>query len=205
MTTGPLYIIAWVNVENTRGDEKGVLVIWPMSLCLSYVPSSAHSPKPLSYLPILPHQQQSSLLPLAPHSSNYPSLSDYDIAPLTELLSDQPINMQGFRPQPNGRVFRTLATPNAKGISGVATEVGAYVDAVAKDREKERERIRRERENANSLPTKSANLIAENDSMQNGRALLPAFDMSATATPIQQHPGQHFYPSPPNRICPLLI
>lgn len=42
----PTFIIAWLAVQNKQGEEKGIPLIWPLRLCLSYHPPSSASKPP---------------------------------------------------------------------------------------------------------------------------------------------------------------
>lgn len=62
------YVIAWLAVQNKQGEDKGLPIIWPSALCLSYFPGtpSAHARATLKCIPELPSQLQAS--PPAPAS-----------------------------------------------------------------------------------------------------------------------------------------
>ena len=215
ISTGPLYIIAWVSVENKNGEEKGVTVIWPTRLCLSFLPSSpsAHARLPLSYIPRLPSQLQSSSV--LPDTSTHP-LANPDIG-IPGTLHRLPVSGQSFRPSADPtRSLRVLTSPKVEGINKVVTEVGAYVDAIARERERERERIRRERESAHSsqpsrnvvTATADTSLAAVSGVMESSasqtvsqNALLSHTKVSVATIPSQL-PSQLFYPSPPQSNFP---
>lgn len=242
---GASYIIAWINVQNKQGEDKGIVVIWPARLCLSFLPgsASAHTRHPLPYTPDLPPQLQPSPPPPAPPSvpatAASPTSPTHDSAPpALAPLPCQPLRRRTYPVSPNGdslRAFRTLTLARSTDIARVATEVGSYVDAVAKERERERERIRRERESAHGAsasPRTGAGVTPGTGTASRGTAtpgpVLPATTpgmgqqespaVSANAAsspagvqsipsessvdqggvgPSQQHPSQHFYPSPP--------
>lgn len=161
----PGFIIAWVSVENKQGEDKGMFIIYPSSLCLSSIPSSS-SRQPLSYIPELPTPlQPSPHLPSTPPSAmvsrqhsrtNTPLPAPIPIAPVTTPLPLTSISMpSSFPPRPflpssptsdSLRTFRNLTLSKSRDVRRVASEVGGYVDAVARERERERERLKRERE-----------------------------------------------------------
>ncbi|KAJ7574277.1 mediator complex subunit 13 C-terminal-domain-containing protein [Mycena floridula] len=131
------YIIAWIAVENKQGEEKGITVVYPSSLCLSYIPSCVGSRRPLAYIPQLPVPLQAS--PQIPSSTVTPDIS------LPSSPSGPPVLSYSAAPA-TLRAFRTGTASKLKDIQQVAIEVGGYVDAVARERERERERLKRERE-----------------------------------------------------------
>lgn len=162
------YIIAWLAVQNKQGEEKGIPLIWPLRLCLSYhrTSPSTHARSPLKYIPELAAQLQASPPPPAPTMSFSGALPASSSAQSTshssrnQVLSPpmailkRPSIMSS--PTSNSlRSFRTMvlsSRPDARSIKKVAAEVSGYVDAVAKERERERERIRREREGKDKAP-----------------------------------------------------
>ena len=147
------FVLVWVNIENKQGEDKGITVIWPARLCLSFLPSSTstHARTPLPYLPQLPSQLQPS--PKLPSTSIHHVVNEQ--TSLTKGPTSTSDSTRRRRPcrSPTSdslRALRLLTLSLSKDIKKVAFEVGGYVDAVAKEREKERERIRREREMANN-------------------------------------------------------
>ncbi|KAI0051453.1 hypothetical protein FA95DRAFT_278801 [Auriscalpium vulgare] len=176
------YFIAWLSVQNKNGEAKGLTIIWPSSLALSYLPSSSspHARAPLSPLPDLP-------LPLQPSPPPVPAPAPNTLAAVTQSIV-LPENMAtrhqlqpAFRRRTHPRIapgpaalraLRTLClsteTATCSDVGTVAREVGGYVDAVAKERERERERLKREREgitvntNAPSLPVGTTALPTAN-------------------------------------------
>ena len=56
----PSYAIVWVAAQHKQGEEKGVVAIWPISLCIAFSPGAPVAPPPLSAIPILPPQLQPS-------------------------------------------------------------------------------------------------------------------------------------------------
>ncbi|KAF9224428.1 hypothetical protein BS17DRAFT_879901 [Gyrodon lividus] len=152
----PVYIVAWLAVQNKQGEDKGMVIIWPSRLCLSFMASSqsAHARRPLPHLPELPSQLQPSPpppvrlpIPVALSSSEDGNIPT---APATSILTGRPISRR-LCASPTSeylRAFRCLTLSKSSKVGSVASEVSVYVESVAKEREKERERIRRERENA---------------------------------------------------------
>lgn len=61
------FVITWLSVQSKQGEDKGLPVIWPASLCLSYTPHapSLHARSSLRRLPDLPSQLQASPPPPA--------------------------------------------------------------------------------------------------------------------------------------------
>jgi mediator of RNA polymerase II transcription subunit 13 len=197
----PTFIIGWIKVENKQGEDKGITIIYPSSLCLSYVPSSC--PRPLDYIPELPTPLQPSpqVPPAAP--SIFSSLSPSDTGESSSFYSARlPIPVS---PTCDSlRSFRTLTLSKSKDIRQVATEIGGYVDAVARDRERERERLRREREVGTSSSPKISRTVT---STSTSVSMPVEMDITHPAAPTvlqanaSEHsaypPAQNFYPSPP--------
>lgn len=171
----PAYIIAWLSVQNKQGEDKGMPIIWPLRLCLSYHPSSPspHARTPLLYNPELPAQLQASPPPPPPpvplnlssvksstsmlrESSTRPRSPSHQTqsnTPADEQLSAsilrRPRTSTSSPTSDSLRAFRSLTLttlPYVRGMEEVAVEVSGYVNSVAKERERERERMKRERE-----------------------------------------------------------
>ncbi|KAI8984928.1 mediator complex subunit 13 C-terminal-domain-containing protein [Trametes punicea] len=174
----PPYIVAWLAVQNKQGEDKGMPIVWPASLCISYHAGSpsAHARTPLSYIPELPAQLQSS--PPAPASavptaisfaaaaassavsvvdipasaSTPPSLPPLLNAERERLSPSFQRRTSALRSSPTSDSLRALRTltiarkPYARQMKTVASEVSGYVESVVKERERERERLRRERQ-----------------------------------------------------------
>jgi len=201
----PQFIIAWINVENKQGEDKGLIVIYPTALCLSYIPSpSAPSRPPIDSIPQLPVALQPS--PQAPATSSR-TTTPFDNVPLSTpaptpiYLPDPPTPRSPSRTH-YIRAFRTLTLSEANCLTAVATEVGSYVDAVARERERERERLRRERENGTSTsPNLSRSTIAVPPAAP--PPVIPSHTTHSLTTAavlgasILTTPAQDFYPSPP--------
>ena len=173
----PTYVIAWLPVQNKQGEDKGMPIVWPLRLCLSYHPTSPspHSRTPLSYIPELPAQLQASPPPPVPtvptafagvegetsssaaHSREDTPSQGAEASPGQTPLSATMFRRPGAHKSPatldSLRAFRgmTLAPTSAtRSLHVVVGQVSGYVDAVAKERERERERMKREKENAST-------------------------------------------------------
>ena len=181
------YIVVWLAVQNKQGEDKGMPVIWPATLCVSYLPSSpsAHARTTLPYIPELPTQLQASPPPPAatvpaPLSFAMPATPSVEMPASATASSPQvplpptdrlPSSIQRrpslLRSSPTSdslRAFRTLSLsrkPFVRDVKKVASQVGIYVDSVVKERERERERLRRERqeqENAANVRVKAGSI-----------------------------------------------
>jgi len=214
----PTFIIGWIKVENKQGEDKGITIIYPTSLCLSYIPLS--TPRaPLDYIPELPAPLQPS--PQAP--TVMPSVSAMNHSDPPAMPSSTGTSAAFLPHQPSYvtsptseslHSFRALTLSKSRDLRQVATEVGGYVDAVARERERERERLKREREGGSSSSPKMARTTATTPAS----APTPmAVDVTTTSTPMtlatqvspsvipgsSQQPSQppmivqNFYPSPP--------
>ncbi|KAF5371974.1 hypothetical protein D9615_008048 [Tricholomella constricta] len=212
------YIIAWINVENKQGEDKGLLLIYPTALCLSSIPSLSTRP-PLHYIPDLPAPLQPS--PYVSTSAANPIPPSPSITAPAQLQS-QPI-LPSSPTSDSISAFRALTLSKSKDIRQIAAEVAEYVDAVARDRERERERLRRERERDNT----HAGGSSHSRSPKLTRTTVPAVSASATTStssslpppapapsqPVAQPPStitptqtqQSFYPSPPQTNPPIPI
>jgi mediator of RNA polymerase II transcription subunit 13, fungi type len=155
----PMFILAWISVENKQGEDKGIIIIYPSALCLTFISSStlpfSFPPrKLLNYIPELPAPLQPS--PQVPAVLSSASASPSMPAPLENIsMSAQPMELltppsifSGFYSTSSEslRAFHALTLSRSKDLQLVAMEVGGYVDAVARERERERERLKRERE-----------------------------------------------------------
>lgn len=212
------FIIGWIKVENKQGEDKGITIIYPTSLCLSYIPLST-SRAPLDYIPELPAPLQPS--PQAPIVMF--SVSDVTQSGIPSITN--PPHRPSFVTSPTSESLhslRSLTLSKSRDFRQVATEVGGYVDAVARERERERERLKREREGGPSLSPKLARTTATTPAS----APTPmAVDPTNTSAPVslatqvsppvisgstsQQHiqppmPVQNFYPSPP-QLNPIAV
>ncbi|KAG6890759.1 hypothetical protein C0992_012731 [Termitomyces sp. T32_za158] len=205
------YVIAWINVENKQGEDKGVVLIYPIALCLSFTPSPIPPRPPLEHIPSLPTALQPS-----PHISAQPpptsisSASPQTPYPPPSVSYSQPRPVIPSSPSSDSvRAFRALTLSKSRDIHQIAAEIAGYVDAVARDREKERERLKRERESNNNASTSPKFARTAITSATATHSPLP---ISASAplltTPLSlasqppvastsHHPPSNFYPSPP--------
>jgi mediator of RNA polymerase II transcription subunit 13 len=155
--TSTTYVIAWVAVQNKQGEDKGIAIIWPLQLCLAFTASSQspHARRPLPFLPDLPPQlQPSPPPPLPPPVALALSSSDETrlTVPTPSILGGRHISRRPcVSPTSESvRAFRCLTLSKSSKVESVVSEIGMYVESIARERERERERIRRGRENAQS-------------------------------------------------------
>ncbi|EMD41184.1 hypothetical protein CERSUDRAFT_111735 [Gelatoporia subvermispora B] len=172
--SSPTFVIAWLAVQNKQGEEKGIPLIWPARLCITYHPASPspHARNSLSYIPELSAQLQASPPPPAPAipstlssissgialSSDVAGPSVTTIAPEPQTPEHKALpcalgrRIRALTSSPTSdslRAFRTMSLsshPYTRNIHKVAGKVSGYVDSIAKERERERERLKRERE-----------------------------------------------------------
>ncbi|KDQ65114.1 hypothetical protein JAAARDRAFT_108506, partial [Jaapia argillacea MUCL 33604] len=164
----PTFVVAWINIQNKQGEDKGMTIIYPTHLCLTFHPSSpsSHARHVLPFVPELPLQLQPSPSTTSPpvFSATAGSRSS-DVFPLTSAIPTLPmtahprlvhINRVSTATRPRSSslsllTFRSLSlslsTQDARDVRDVAIEAGSYVEDVVRERDRERERIRREREN----------------------------------------------------------
>ena len=170
----PGYVVVWLAVQNKQGEDKGMPVIWPATLCVSYhaTSPSAHARSSLPYIPELPAQLQASPPPPIatvpttlsftmaasspvdiPASSTASTLNSAlpsaDREQLSSSFQRRPTLLRSSPTSDSLRAFRGLSLykrPYYRDVRKVATEVSSYVDSVVKERERERERIRKERQ-----------------------------------------------------------
>ena len=211
------FVIGWIKVENKQGEDKGITIIYPTSLCLSYIPFS--TPRaPLDYIPELPAPlQPSPQVPIVMSSVSGVTQSGSSIANSTGTFTFHPYR-PSFLTSPTSESlhsFRSLTLSKPRDFGEVAAEVGGYVDAVARERERERERLKREREGG---PSSSPKLARTTTTTPASAPTLMSVDVSTASAPAslatqasptvipgstsQQHlqppmPVQNFYPSPP--------
>ena len=173
----PTYVIAWLSVQNKQGEGKGMPIVWPLRLCLSYhsTSPSPHSRTPLEYIPELPAQLQASPPPpisavptafvgvtgAASSSVTYnrgeSPAQDAQASPgqtfPSATISRRPGAHKASASLDSLRAFRGMTlipTPATRSLHAVVGQVSGYVDAVAKERERERERMKREKEHAST-------------------------------------------------------
>ncbi|KAI0829265.1 mediator complex subunit 13 C-terminal-domain-containing protein [Trametes gibbosa] len=199
----PVFVIAWLAVQNKQGEDKGMPIIWPVSLCVSFHASSPspHARTPLSHIPELPSQLQSSPPPpmsavpstfsfatagssaidiparaSTPQSQGFPATIERDR--LSSSFQRRPSLLRSSPTSDSLRAFRTLTLarkPYCRQMKKVASEVSGYVESVVKERERERERLRRER---------------QEQELANQRAKLTNTQPSAPANPSPSAPAQ---------------
>ncbi|KAF8131078.1 mediator complex subunit 13 C-terminal-domain-containing protein [Boletus edulis] len=154
--TSPTFVIAWIAVQNKQGEDKGIAIIWPLQLSLAFTASSqsARARRHLPYIPDLPSQLQPSPPPPPPPSVALAMSSSGETAtlavPTPSVLGGRLISRRPYASPTleSVRAFRCLTLSKSSRVDNVVSEVGMYVESVAKERDRERERIRRERENA---------------------------------------------------------
>lgn len=167
------FVIAWIDIQNEQGVEKGLVIIWPASLCLTLPACTRRAP--LTYLPELPITLQASPIPApatVPISNNGDSPRNSFASPLAATSFSHISDTHGvFSASPfDGHITSTslpcIATndgiyvqymdlslrSNASSLlvpcntRGLSLEIGKYVDSVARERERERERIKKEKD-----------------------------------------------------------
>ncbi len=192
----PTFIVGWIKVENKQGEDKGLTIIYPTKLCLSYLPFSS-SRVYLDYIPDLPAPLQPS-----PPASKFVSASIQSVVRQPSFITS-PTSESLYS-------FRAL-TLASKDLKQVTAEVGGYIDAVARERERERERLRREREfgattspkTTRSSMTPATTAVTSVDQSTSTPAPAPSQPIPSQApqlipTPTSLPTGvQTFYPSPP--------
>jgi mediator of RNA polymerase II transcription subunit 13, fungi type len=217
------FIIGWIKVENKQGEDKGITIIYPTSLCLSYIPFS--TPRtPLDYIPELPAPLQPSpqVSIIMPSVSAVTQSGPPPIANSTGTFTPLHPHRPSFLTSPTSESlhsFRSLTLSKSRDFRQVATEVGGYVDAVARERERERERLKREREGGPSLsPNLARTTVTTPASVPTPMAATTISAPVSLATQVtsvnagstsQQHlqppmPVQNFYPSPP-QLNPIVV
>ncbi|KAF8164920.1 mediator complex subunit 13 C-terminal-domain-containing protein [Crassisporium funariophilum] len=222
------FIIGWIKVENKQGEDKGITIIYPARLCLSYLPFP--SPRaPLDFVPELPAPLQPSPQPAPAFpavSATLSALSDSGRPASTSILSHPNRPTLVSRPTSESlHSFRALTLSKTKDFRQVVTEVGGYVDAVARERERERERIKREREGGPSSSPKLARTTATTpasaptpmsvDTATPAPIAITTTQPTPIHIPLQSHQppvqqlqtsalSQNFYPSPPHTVATVV-
>ena len=156
-------------MQNKQGEDKGTAIIWPISLALSFLPTSPHASRHLPHVPDLPSQLQPSPPPPAATVPASSLTAAFAASPVTSRSSPPPLTPIDLPPALTRRsIVLGAASHNfrARGLSSfqfdpdsssrddvrsIAGEVGEYIEAVVKERERERERLRRERETGPSV------------------------------------------------------
>ena len=147
---GPSYVIAWVAVQNGPGEEKGISVVWPLNLCLTFLPESLQARQGLLSLPELPMSLRlhSSIPPPSSTAVSAPQIAPQDTkSPLSAIPTIPPVELPPRVAVYSARSLLSLPSRVENTVDGVSREVSGFVDYVAKERERERERIKRERDN----------------------------------------------------------
>ena len=165
----PRFLIAWMDVQNKQGEDKGVMVIWPISLAVSFLPNSASplASHQLAYIPDLPSQLQPSPPQPAAAVPAGSLIAAFAASPVTSLgrSPPPPSTPTDLPPALTRRPNVPAAASHKLTVSGlsfqfdpdsssrddiraIAGEAGDYIEAVVKERDRERERLRRERESS---------------------------------------------------------
>ncbi|KAF9643307.1 hypothetical protein BDM02DRAFT_3191865 [Thelephora ganbajun] len=198
---GPSYVTAWVAVQNRRGEEKGISVVWPLSLCLSFLPESPQARQGLSSLPELPTtlRLHSSIPPPSSTTANAPLISPQDIKPaLSAIPTIPPVGLPLRAAVYSARSLQSLPSRIENTVDDVSLEVSRFVDYVAKEREKERERIKRERDNHTNPISSSQPLIIHTNGLEREQtASPPVMDVIVDDNQEQNKP-------PSTEACKLL-
>ncbi|KIL67428.1 hypothetical protein M378DRAFT_185773 [Amanita muscaria Koide BX008] len=173
----PMFIIAQLTIENKQGVDKGLLVIYPTALCLSFSPSTSSLCQPSAHMLDLP-------TPLQPSPQVPPAIP----------TQDKPYGIYSSTSDSLQRI-RLFTLSSHRDIHRVADEVGSYIEAVAREREKERERLKREREEGASSSPSLSRVVAPTPITRSSTSSVDALDQ----LPLQSAPSfqSSFYPSPP--------
>ncbi|RPD62123.1 hypothetical protein L226DRAFT_463453 [Lentinus tigrinus ALCF2SS1-7] len=218
----PTYIVIWLAVQNKQGEDKGMPIIWPASLCVSYHASSpsAHARSSLPYIPELPAQLQASPPPptaAIPTSLSFGSAASPSVditASTTSIPSGErdrlassfirrPSLLRSSLTIDSLRAFRALSLsrkPYYREVRKVATEVNGYVDSVVKERERERERIRRERQEQ-EIAVARAKLASTRPPPEAAPPVSPA--ANPEPAPIPQQEATRATPATPSVSAPV--
>jgi len=179
---GPSFIIAWVAVQNRRGEEKGISVVWPLSLCLAFLPESPQARRGLLPLPELPTSLRlhSAIPPPSSTTANVPLVSPQDIKPTpSNIPTIPPVGLPPRAAVYSARSLQPLPSRSENTVDGVSREVSGFVDYVAKERERERERIKRERDNHTNTVSSSQPPINCTDGVEREQtAFSPVMDVT---------------------------
>jgi mediator of RNA polymerase II transcription subunit 13, fungi type len=194
----PSYVIVWVAVQNRGEEEKGISVVWPLSLCLAFLPESLRAGQALLSLPELPASLRlhSSIPPLSSTTANAPQISPQDIKPtLSAIPTIPPAGLPPCVAVHSARSLLSLPSRMENTVDGVSREVSGFVDYVAKEREKERERIKRERDNHPNLSSSSQPVTTHANNLGRERTPSPPPVVGLTMSNKQE--------SPPEEACGL--
>lgn len=188
---GPSYVVTWVAVQNKRGEEKGVNVVWPLSLCLAFLPESPQARVSLQPLPELPASLRlhSSIPPPSSATAAVPLVFPQDTKPaLSTIPTILPVRLP---PRAAAHSARSLQPPPSRTeitVDGVSREVSRFVDYVAKERERERERIKRERDNPVSAYQP---LVVQTNGLEREQTASSPSVVGATTVDSQETNGPH--------------
>jgi mediator of RNA polymerase II transcription subunit 13 len=186
---GLSYVIAWVAVQNRHGEEKGISIVWPLSLCLAFLPESSQTRQALLPLPELPASLRfhSSIPPPSSTTANVPLISPQDIKPTPSAIPTiPPVGLPPHAAVHSAHSLQSLPSRVENTIDGVSREVSGFVDYVAKERERERERIKRERENHTNTVAPSQPLMNHTDGLESEQIPSSPPIVDATTGDIQE-------------------
>lgn len=172
----PSYIIAWVAVQNKSGGEKGISVVWPLSLCLVFLPESPQASQGLLSLPELPASLRlhSSIPPPSSTTTVLPPIPTQDIKPVLNTIPIiPPVELPPRVAVHSACSLLSLPSRIENTVDGVSREVSGFVDYVAKEREKERERIKRERDNPSNPISSSQPVTISTTDLERERSPSP--------------------------------
>ncbi|KAK2462265.1 hypothetical protein APHAL10511_005571 [Amanita phalloides] len=201
------FIIAQISVENKQGANKGVLVVYPTALCLSFVPSMSNLRQPLEHFLDLPTPLQPSPQVQIPANNKWAPSSLIHIWPMSGVGVHPFVSLTNISTVEYLQAFRSLTLSKHKNIPRVAEEVSSYVESVARERERERERLKREREGASSsprlartsVPTPIASATPSISAIDTpDQHPLPSAVAGTPILPPVPVPPNSFYPSPPH-------
>ncbi|TRM68619.1 mediator complex subunit 13 C-terminal-domain-containing protein [Schizophyllum amplum] len=208
----PRYVVGWISVENRRGEDKGLTIVYPSRLCLTFQNAANSGRRPLEYIPALPAPLQPSPVlanAMPPSLSTIASASAASSAAVSPLPSASPyapvVQVAAVSQDRATCLFRVLTAGRPPGDLGtVAREVSGYVDAVAKEREKERERLRQMRSTSGNVPKITVNeqpVASTSGAVQGASSMYPSPPTmpsvvvspaaAAFAQPSMSVPSQH--------------
>ena len=131
------FVIAWLSVQSKAGEDKGLPIIWPASLCLSYTPHapSLHARSTLRRLPDLPSQLQASPPPPAAYvplsllqngssqadpvpmsAASAPPRSSMPASPSLSRRTMSPLPRRVATPRPTERPFPVSRSPTSDSL-----------------------------------------------------------------------------------------
>jgi len=214
LVRSPTFIIGWIKVENKQGEDKGLTIIYPTKLCLLCLPVTSRAS--LDYIPDLPAPLQPS-----PQASRFHSSPEFGLVPTSIHTSTSQPSFISCPPSESFNSFRAL-TLSSNDLERATSEVGDYIDAVARERERERERLRREREVGAVTSPKTARVpsmtpvtvatesieqsMSSSSTMSSAlpSVLLPPSSPVLSTSQLKPSSAtvQTFYPSPPQTELP---